>query len=106
MSERVLVEPAEQPHAAVEAEVVRRAVAAAHEREHRAVLAQQRQVGLGVAAVDGEDEAAAHGTGSPASRRSTSSPAISSWPISGCASSAVRTSSALPDSAARTARRS
>ena len=106
LRERVSEEPAEQRHAAVEPDVMWRAEAAAHERQQPAVLAQQRQVGLGVAAVDGEDHAPAHRTGSPCRSRSTSSPAISSCPISGCASSALRTSSGLPDSAARTARRS
>ena len=86
----------EQLERAVEPEVVRRAAAAADEREHRAVVAHQREVGLRVAAVDGEHEPPAHRTGSPASSRSTSSPAISSWPISGWASSALRTSSGLP----------
>ena len=103
---RVRVQLLEHRDRAVEPDVVGRADAAAHEREHLAVLAQQRQVGLRVAAVDGEHEPPAHRTGSPASSRSTSSPAISSWPISGWASSALRTSSGLPDSAARTASRS
>ena len=44
----------------VEPEVVRRAERPAHEREHRAVLAHEREVGLRVAAVDGEDERLAH----------------------------------------------
>ena len=77
----------------------------AHEREQRAVVAQQREIGLRVAAVDGEDERA-HRQRLARRSRSSSSPAISSWPISGCASSALRAVDAVAVTAARAASRS
>src|SRR3954465_10054979 len=53
---RLVEQVLQQRDAAVEPDVVRRAHPAAHEREHRAVVAHQREIGLGVAAVDGEHD--------------------------------------------------
>ena len=94
---------------ALEPEVVRRAARAAHEREQAAFGADEREVRLRVAAVDGQD----HGLRlteaqvRPAARRRTSSSSASSyWPISGWVSSALRATTRSPVSAASTARRS
>ena len=53
-------QPVEHPQAPVAAEVVRRALGAANEGEQLAVGAEEREVRLRVAAVDREDEGAAH----------------------------------------------
>ena len=53
-------EALEHLDAAVDAEVVRRAQRPAHEREDAAVGRDEREVGLRVAAVDGEDDRRAH----------------------------------------------
>ena len=50
--------PSSTSQAAVQPEVVRRALRAADERQHRAVGADEREVGLRVAAVDGEHDLA------------------------------------------------
>ena len=57
---RLVEEALEHLEAAVDAEVVRRAERAAHEREHAAVRADEREMRLRVAAVDGEDDRSAH----------------------------------------------
>ncbi len=80
----------EHVEGALDAEMVRRAAGAAHEREQLAVLAHEREVGLRVAAVDGEDDPPAHATASASSSRSSSPSTRSTWPISGCASRALR----------------
>ena len=97
---RLREQVADDAERAVQAEVVRRALGAADERKHPAVVADEREVGLPVAAVDGEHERAAHRTASresncgrcarPASRSSSvSRSACGAWPTSGCASSAL-----------------
>src|SRR5439155_27238763 len=86
---------------AVEAEVVRRAERAARVRDQRPVRLDEREVGLRVAAVDGEDHAS-----TSAAIRSSSCSAIAYWTTSGCASSAFFTSSSSRLSAAVAARRS
>ena len=72
--------------AAVEAEVVRRAERPARDGEQGAVSAHERDVGLGVAAVDREHDG--HRTVSSTARRSSSSSVSSYCPISGWARSA------------------
>ena len=92
---------------ALEPEVVRRAQRPSFECEERAVGGDEREVGLRRAAVHGEERGAAHTRASLAARRSSiSSLAMSHWPISGCASSALRASAGSPERAARTASRS
>ena len=71
------------------AEMVGGAPTAAHSSEHGAVVAHERNVGLRVSAVDRECEP--H-RGTPASRSAASRSASTwaTWPMSGCASSALR----------------
>ena len=114
----VVDQPGEHGQRALDADVVLRALRAPHEREQRAVDAQQREVGLRVPAVDGEHERTAHRLAPPcaakrgrcassaASSRSISSSVGPHWPTSGCASSALRASARSPLSAAATASRS
>ena len=71
-----------------DAVLVRRAARAAHEREEAAFVIGEHEIGLRVAAVDGEQQRA-HRTAS-ATSESTSASTISICPISGCASSAFR----------------
>src|SRR5205814_2403308 len=98
LGDRLCEEVAENCEAAVDAEVVRRALWPADEREDLAVGADERQVGLRVAAVDREDERLGHAVTSrdsncgrcsrPAARRlSVSSSTCGTWPMSGCARS-------------------
>src|SRR5512133_574038 len=89
--------------ARLHADVMRMAERAAGEAEHRSVLLDERRVGLRAPAVYGEDglQWTASATSWP-SRPSTSS----TWPISGCASSAFRASTGSRLCAARTVRRS
>ena len=94
--ERLVQQPLEKGDRLGEPEVVRRRERPARVGEQRPVLADQRKVGLRVAAVDGDDDRLAHPatpaseSGSSASSASSSDPASSSWPISGCARSALR----------------
>ena len=62
---RLAEEALEHLDAAVHAEVVRRAQRPAHEREHLAVGRDEREIGLRVAAVDGEDDRCGHADGLP-----------------------------------------
>ena len=89
--------------ARLHADVVRVAERAVDEAEHRPVLPDERRVRLRAPAVDGEDglQRTASAT-SWSSRPSTSS----TWPISGCASSAFRASTGSRLRAARTVSRS
>src|SRR5437764_14076378 len=99
----------------VDAEVVRRALRASDERECLAVRPHERQIGLEVAAVDGQDDGH-HASAFPwncgrysapfVSRRSTSSSACGTCPISGWASRAFCTSIRSPVIAAAAASRS
>ena len=95
-AERLVEQLLEQHDRLLEAEVVRRGLRAADVREQGAVLADERDVGLRVAAVDREEDPVAHRdtpdtcAGSSRRRDSISSPVSASWPISGCASSAFR----------------
>src|SRR5262249_16496648 len=77
----------EDGEAGVESEKLRRAERAAHDREQRPVVAREREIGLGVAAVDREHDA--HRTASWAASRSSSSSDSSYWPISGWVRSAL-----------------
>ena len=87
--------------AARETEMMRRAERAARICEQRAVVGDQRRVGLRVAPVDGEDHAS-----TSAARRSSSCSATAYCAISGCASNAFFTSAAACERAAVTASRS
>ena len=58
--DRFVEELLEHAEAAADAEVMRRAEWAAHERAHVAVRGDERQVRLRVAAVDGEDDRSGH----------------------------------------------
>ena len=58
LARRVVEQPLEHGEAAFDAEVMGRAQRTANEREHRAVGADEREVGLRVAAVDGEHDRA------------------------------------------------
>ena len=99
VGERLVEQVVDHLQRAVEAEVVRRAEPAADEREHLAVGAHEREVGLRVAAVDREDERCAHARSwakncgrcsrSAASSCSVSSSTGGTCPTSGCASSAL-----------------
>ena len=53
---RLVDEPLEHVHAAVETQVVRRAERPAHVRDQAAVVGEQREIGLRVAAVDREHD--------------------------------------------------
>ncbi len=104
---RPVEEPIEDRERLLQAEVLRRALAAADERDQLPVAADAGKVGLRGAAVDGDHVRSAHtGASRCASSGSSSSPASSSWPISGCASSALRATARSPCSAARAASRS
>ena len=100
----------------VDAEVLRRAQPAPNERKHGAVAVDERDVRLGVAAVDGENGDSAHlpisawncgRCAAPASsKRSTRSSASGCWPISGWVSKALRATAGSPLTAACAASRS
>src|SRR5581483_4265631 len=96
-------EAGEDVQAALEAKVVGRALRPAHRADHLAVLTDEDDVRLRVAAVDGED--GPQRTASSAIRSSRPSTS-SSCPISGCASSALRMSVASRVTAARAVSRS
>src|SRR5205823_3421682 len=100
LGDRLGKEVVENREAAVDAEVVRRALRPADERDDLAVCTDQRQIGLRVAAIDREDERLAHADTSRGSNRgrwarpsfrsfSTSSSTCGIWPISGWASRAL-----------------
>ena len=101
---RTLEQPAEDRGAAVRADAVRVAARAAHVRERLAVDGRDDEVGLGVAAV-GADDDHAHGRNARFASISLSASfsATSAWPTSGCASSARKTRSRPPRSAASSA---
>src|SRR6185503_12884362 len=98
------------------AEVLRRAQGPANQREQRAVGADEREVGLRVATVHGQDCCARHSRlpawncgrccAPASSSRSTSSVETVSCATRGCVSSALCTSERSPVTAAWAARRS
>ncbi len=100
-------EAAEHVQRPFDSDVVRGAQRASFQREQAAVRRDEREVRLRRAAVDREQGGSAHTCASLAARSSpASSFAVSHCPISGCASSALRTSAGSPESAASTASRS
>ena len=95
-ADRLVAKPLEQAYGFRQPEVVWRGKRAADVREQRAVAADEREVGLRVAAVDREDDRLAHraapasDSASSARRLSSSAPESSSCPISGWVRSAFR----------------